>query len=77
MQELSWLAGQWVQRYIQAGTGSVAHGVEAAGIQVALPGEVGSVLAMLTELGRYEQFPDGILSTSMPFVLDTWLSVLG
>lgn len=77
MQELSWLAGQWVQSYTRAGTGSVAHGVEAAGIQIALPGEVGSVLAMLTELGRYKRLPDSILSASMPFIYDTWLSVLG
>lgn len=65
-----------MQRYIQAGTGSVAHGVEAAGIQVALPGEVGSLLAMLSELGRYKQIPDSMLSDCIPFVYDTWLSVL-
>lgn len=76
MQELSLLAGDWVQSYIQAGTGSVAHGVEAAGIQVALPGEVGTVLAVLTEFGRYRPFSDNVLSSSMPFVYDTWLSVL-
>ena len=76
MQDLSSLAGHWVQSYVQAGTGSVAHGVEAAGIQVALPVEVGTVLALLTELGRHKQLPDSILSSSMPFVSDTWLSVL-
>lgn len=76
MQNLISLAGKWASNYIQAVTGSVAHGVEAVGIQVALPIEVGGMLAVLNELERYGEIPDRLLSNSLPFVYDTWLSVL-
>lgn len=69
------LAGSWARQYIQAVTGSVAHGVEAAGIQVVLPGEVGSLLAFFAELARSGHFSDHELSSSVPLIYDTWLSV--
>jgi len=67
---------RWVQSYIQAVTGSVAHGIEAAGIQVSLPREVGTVLAFLEEMGRYHLFPDQLLSENIPFVYDMHSSCL-
>lgn len=65
-----------MQHYIQAVTGSVAHGVEAAGIQMALPREVGSLLAFLGELAQFGQLSESQLSSSIPLIYDTWLSVL-
>lgn len=76
MQDVLKLAGKWVQSYIGALTGSVALGVEAAGIQVSLPGEVCALLAMLTEMGRFQCCLDALLSQYIPFVYDSWLSVL-
>ena len=69
------LAGKWVRSYVQAVTGSVAQGIEAAGIQVALPREVGTLLAFLRELGRFGDVPDSLVARHIPFVYDTWLSV--
>ena len=65
-----------MERYVQAVTGSVAHGIEAAGIQVSLPREVGIVMAFLEEMGRFDALPDQLLSKSIPFVYDTWSSCL-
>jgi hypothetical protein len=70
------LARRWVQSYIQAVTGSVAHGIEAAGIQVTLPREVGTLLAFLEEMGRYMGFPDQLIAKNIPFVYDTWSSCM-
>ena len=70
------MARKWVKSYVQAVTGSVAHGIEAAGIQVSLPREVGIVMAFLEEMGRYNAFPDQLVSKSIPFVYDTWSSCL-
>ena len=57
-------------------TGSVAQGVEAAGIQVKLPGEVGVVLAFFGEMARHGALPERLVSEHVPFVYDAWLSVL-
>lgn len=76
LQAILGVARRWVQSYVQAVTGSVAHGIEAAGIQVSLPREVGTLLAFLEEMGRYHLFPDQLLSESIPFVFDTWSSCL-
>ena len=77
MQVILQHAGQWVRAYVQAATGSVAQGIEAAGIEVALPQNVGLLLAFLDELGRYGNLPRSLIVQHVPpFIYDTWLSVL-
>lgn len=76
LQALLQLAGRWVHSYVAAVTGSVAAGVEAAGVRVKLPPDVGALLAFLAELGRYGLVPDQQVSAAVPFVYDTWTSLL-
>ncbi|KAK9917364.1 hypothetical protein WJX75_003552 [Coccomyxa subellipsoidea] len=69
--------GQCIQVYVQTATGAVAQGVQAAGIDVALPRKIGTLVAFVESVSEF-----GGMSLSLvhqfipPFISDTWLSVL-
>ena len=76
-QALLQCVAQCVHTYVRAATGAVAQGVQAAGIDVALPRQIGLLVALLEGVAEAGGFPQALLEQHMPpFVLDTWLSVL-
>jgi hypothetical protein len=68
--------GQCVCTYVQAATGPLAQGVQAAGIDVALPPTVGVLVAFAQEAAAFGMLPDAVLERCIPpFIADTWLSM--
>lgn len=53
---------------MQASTGTVAIGIEAAGVQISLPSHVASMLAVLNELCSAGVFSDAAIADTIPFV---------
>lgn len=54
----------------------MARGVQAAGIDVILPSEVGRLAAVLGELSRWRTIPQHVVRKHVPsLILDLWLSV--
>ena len=73
MQVLLQLANQYISAYTQVATSTTALSVQAAGIQIGLPADIGRLLAFLEQTskaaGQSRQFARQILS---PFLLDNW-----
>ncbi len=60
--------------YVQAATGPLAQGVQAAGIDVALPPTVGILLTFAQEAAAFGMVPNAVLEQCIPpFIADTWL----
>jgi hypothetical protein len=57
-------------------TSAVARGVQAAGIDVTLPAEVGGLAALVEQLGRQGTISRGMMQQHVPpLILDLWLSL--
>ena len=73
MQVLLHTADQYITAYTQVATSTTALSVQAAGIQVGLPAEVGRLLTFLEQTvqatGKSRQFMRHFLP---PFLLDNW-----
>jgi hypothetical protein len=68
---------QCVRTYVRAATGAVAQGVQAAGIDVALPRNVGILVAVVEDVCAHGGLSQGFVHQYIPpFITDTWLSVL-
>lgn len=66
--------GQCVCTYTQAATGPLAQGVQAAGIEVALPQTVGCLVTFAQDIAVFGVVPEGGLERYIPpFIMDTWL----
>ena len=66
--------GQCVCTYVQAATGPLAQGVQAAGIDVALPQTVGCLVTFAQDVAGYAAVPEETLQRYIPpFIMDTWL----
>ncbi|CAL8464950.1 g4485 [Coccomyxa elongata] len=68
---------QCIQMYVQTATGAVAQGVQAAGIDVALPSKIGTLVAFVESVAEYGGMSHSLMHQYVPpFIADTWLSVL-
>ncbi len=66
-----------IQMYVQTATGAVAQGVQAAGIDVALPSKIGTLVAFVESVAECGGFSESLVHQYVPpFIADTWLSVL-
>lgn len=66
--------GQCVCTYVQAATGPLAQGVQAAGIDVALPQTVGCLVTFAQDIAAFATIPEETLQQYLPpFIMDTWL----
>ena len=73
MQVLLRTANQYIKAYTQVATSATAHGMQAAGLQVGLPAEIGRLLAFLQQLARAMGNKPEVLRGSLPpFLLDNW-----
>ena len=85
VQKLVQAASQYISVYMQVVTSTTASSVQAAGIQIGLPAEVGRLIAFLQQLsravgegrtvmkGRAVQQGRAILKQFLsPFLLDNW-----
>ena len=59
-----------MQSFVSASTNTVAHGMEAAGIQISLPLHVGVVLRLLNKLSSMGVLSEAQISEQLPFVYD-------
>eukprot|EP00884_Botryococcus_braunii_P002738 jgi/Botrbrau1/12465/Bobra.0169s0012.2 len=68
--------GRCIRAYAQMAGSAMAKGVQAAGIDVILPSEVGRLAAFLQELLRWGSFPADQVRRRVPsLVLDLWPSI--
>lgn len=68
---------QCARTYVQTATGAVAQGVQAAGIDIALPCKIGTLVAMIQDVSSFGGLPEAMVHDKIPpFIVDTWLSVL-
>ena len=68
---------QCVHTYVGAATGAVAQGVQAAGIDIALPRKIGLLIAFVEQVASFGGFSPALLQQHVPpFLADAWLSVL-
>ena len=66
--------GQCVCTYVQAATGPLAQGVQAAGIDVALPQTVGCLVTFAQAIAAFALVSEETLQQYIPpFIMDTWL----
>ena len=66
--------GQCVCTYVQAATGPLAQGVQAAGIDVALPQTVGCLVTFAQDIAAFASVTEQTLQRYIPpFIMDTWL----
>ena len=66
--------GQCVCTYVQAATGPLAQGVQAAGIDVALPQTVGCLVTFAQDIAAFAAVSEETLQQYLPpFIMDTWL----
>lgn len=68
---------QCICMYVQTATGAVAQGVQAAGIDVAMPRKIGVLVAFLEDVTEFGGMSQSLVQQHIPpFIADTWLSVL-
>ena len=72
VQVLLHMANQYIHAYTEVATSASAHGMQAAGIQVGLPAEVGRLLAFLQQLARALGKQAVLTKCLPPFLLDNW-----
>ena len=73
MQVLLHTANQYISAYTQVATSTTALSVQAAGIQIGLPAEIGRLLAFLEQAVRATGKGRQLLSQFLPpFLLDNW-----
>ena len=66
--------GQCICTYLHAATGPLAQGVQAAGIDVALPQTVGCLVTFAQDIASFASVPEETLQSHIPpFIADTWL----
>ena len=66
--------GQCICTYVHAATGPLAQGVQAAGIDVALPQTVGCLVTFAQDIASFGSIPEATLQSLIPsFIADTWL----
>lgn len=67
------MAKQYINSYTQIATSATAHSMQAAGVQVGLPAEVGRLLAFLQQLAGAMGNKQSLLRQCVPpFLLDNW-----
>ena len=73
MQVLLHTANQYISAYTQVATSTTALSVQAAGIQIGLPAEIGRLLAFLEQTVHATGKGRQLLSQFLPsFLLDSW-----
>ena len=73
LQVLQQTASQYISAYTQVVTSATANSIQAAGIQVGLPAEIGRLLAFLQQTSRAAGQGRGLLKQFLPdFLLDNW-----
>lgn len=66
--------GQCICTYVHAATGPLAQGVQAAGIDVALPQTVGCLVTFAQDIASFGNVSEAIVQSHIPpFIADTWL----
>ena len=66
--------GQCICTYVHAATGPLAQGVQAAGIDVALPQTVGCLVTFAQDIASFAHVPEATSQRHIPpFIADTWL----
>lgn len=73
LQGLLHTASQYINAYTQVATSTTALSVQAAGIQIGLPAEVGRLLAFLEQMAQATGQGRQLLRQFLPpFLLDNW-----
>jgi len=66
-------ANQYISAYTQVATSATALSVQAAGIQIGLPAEIGRLLAFLQQVNTATEAGRSLLKQFLPpFLLDNW-----
>jgi len=73
LQALLQTANQYISAYTQVATSATAQSMQAAGIQIGLPAEIGRLLAFLQQVSQATGDCRSLLKGFLPsFLLDNW-----